>query len=855
MDMSNRPPLPDDKLPTIFVSIANYRDSETPHTLRDLYAKATHPERVFVGVFSQVVPEVDDDCLPADGFPSRQVRELRADARTSLGACWARHRILTELRAEEDYVLQIDSHSRFVRGWDERFLAMLATCPSERALLTTYPAYYSPPSEYGPVCTPILRGAEFNDSHVLLVLGHIAPELEFAPVPLRSAFLSANCLFGPRAAFDETPYDPFLYFHGEEISMAIRFWTHGWDLFAPNDCVMYSEYAIHRNRPRHWTDQQELWKTLNARSFARLKHLFGVEDSEDPEVIQDFSRYGLGTQRSLRDFEAMADICIATRYVGPRALRGHFSNHLSAPSSSEPLPTIFVSIANYRDPQAAATVMDLYARASHPQRISVGVLTQQVTGDGCDVSRQVPNRNIREICVHPEESRGTGWARHRILTELLADEDFVLQIDSHSRFAQGWDDFLLSTLAQCPSQKPVLSSYPCDFRPPLTVGPACVSVPTARSFVSPGVLVHRARAIHLNERPSQPLPGAFICAGSLFAPAAAFKEVRYDPQIAFYGEECAYAARLWTHGWDLFVPHGVFMYHDYAPTGRRVWQDLPQWAHIESASRERVAALLRPGAYGAASRAHDVSEFGLGRVRSLIEYQEYADVDFATSHIGIRAKDGHFPPPTAPQSRAAQDYWQKTYFSDEQESLETRSGDAARLSCTHPLRSGLASWLREAGIRQLVDAGCGDLRWMHSIASNGLDWYVGYDIVPELVLANQVRFRDQKSMLFALADIVQTRLPPSQALLCRRVLNYLPLSEVSQALQNFLASGCTYLLATTHPGASNDETPYGQFRPLDLCAPPFSLPPPTHTIADYVDFGASVQRSQLAIWQLSPKSS
>ena len=117
---------------TIFVSIANYRDSETPHTLRDLYAKAAHPERVFVGIFSQTVPGVDDDCLPIDGFPPPQVRQLRIDARESLGACWARHRILTELYQDEDYVLQIDSHSRFVEGWDNRCIAMLDACPSEQ---------------------------------------------------------------------------------------------------------------------------------------------------------------------------------------------------------------------------------------------------------------------------------------------------------------------------------------------------------------------------------------------------------------------------------------------------------------------------------------------------------------------------------------------------------------------------------------------------------------------------------------------------------------------------------------------------------------------------------------------------
>ena len=46
----------------IFVTIPNYRDEKCGDTLLDLFSKATHPDRVFVGVIQQRTGE-DTDCV------------------------------------------------------------------------------------------------------------------------------------------------------------------------------------------------------------------------------------------------------------------------------------------------------------------------------------------------------------------------------------------------------------------------------------------------------------------------------------------------------------------------------------------------------------------------------------------------------------------------------------------------------------------------------------------------------------------------------------------------------------------------------------------------------------------------
>ena len=317
----------------IFVAIAAYRDSETPHTLRDLFTRASHPERVFAGVFSQVVPGTDDDCLPgfiAHGAPEGHVRELRAHAADSLGACWARNRVFELLQGEE-FVLQIDSHSRFETGWDETLVEMVRNCATPRALLTTYPPSYTLPDTRSTGSSSVIAANYFDNMGILVARARLFDPLRPPRAPVPSAFLSAGFLFGPAAAFREVPYDPHLYFHGEEPSLAVRFWTHGWDLFAPHRTVLYHDYSADRGRPRNWEDRRD-WVALNMRSVARLRHLFGIEQSRDPKALREIDRYGLGEARTLQEYEEYADLRFATSRIGPRAADARFPE--PAPESS-----------------------------------------------------------------------------------------------------------------------------------------------------------------------------------------------------------------------------------------------------------------------------------------------------------------------------------------------------------------------------------------------------------------------------------------------------------------------------------------------------------------------------------------
>lgn len=304
---------------TIFVQIASYRDPECKHTIEDLYQKAERPENISVGVHWQYADD-DNDVPVLDRSYRERVRVISTPYREAKGVCWARS-ITQTLYLGEKYTLQIDAHMRFVKHWDRMLLdlySQLRRAGWDKPVITHYPPDYTLNGDFGGVVKkmvpiPMESGEmiRFNRS------GHaIDPDHDELPV-LQSTF-AAGCFFADAACISEIPYDPNLYFFGEEISLAVRFWTNGWDLFNPGRIIFYHLYKktieknsgkVQKNReaPGHWHDN-EYWRQHNHRAISRVRHLLKIEYSHDPEVISDIERFGIGTERTLYQYERFSGL-------------------------------------------------------------------------------------------------------------------------------------------------------------------------------------------------------------------------------------------------------------------------------------------------------------------------------------------------------------------------------------------------------------------------------------------------------------------------------------------------------------------------------------------------------------------
>ncbi len=298
----------DANVATIFVSIASYRDPDCKNTVQDLFAKAAFPSRVIIGVCLQTVPIEDDDCQleQAKQLYSGQLRIMQVHASESKGACWARHQVQSLFR-DEDYYLQVDSHMRFVQDWDLQLLEMLAQCGVEKAVLSTYPLSFTPPDTFAADGIVTIHPKQFNEEGILAQRSTLA-SMKHAPAqPTPVYLIGAGLIFARGSLVREVPYDPYLYFEGEEISLAVRFWTHGWDIFTPNRVVAWHDYGKRPERSRHWKDQTD-WGALNLRSLARIAHILQIRSTNRAEYLQELEQYGLGQQRSLLDYEAAAQL-------------------------------------------------------------------------------------------------------------------------------------------------------------------------------------------------------------------------------------------------------------------------------------------------------------------------------------------------------------------------------------------------------------------------------------------------------------------------------------------------------------------------------------------------------------------
>lgn len=301
----------------IFIQIACYRDPELLPTLNSLLSNAKYPEKLTFGLVWQRNKEDSWDTL-GDYSGDKRFRILDIPHDQSGGMGWARSKTQS-LFDGEDYTLQLDSHMRFAKHWDKSLLDMMNYLHkiSNKPILTAYAYQYDPQNDkILPDIPSTLKPLAFKKNGILFFKSFANHKNQYFK-PYRARLVGGHYLLTLGKHCKEYAYDPNLYYAGDEWTLSVRSYTLGYDLFHPHKNIIWHHYK-RSNHNKHWTDYAtEIINPKEDYNIKRIKQMMGQEDYEI-----NLENYGLGSVRSLEDYENYSGIYIKDKKILADAMLG-----------------------------------------------------------------------------------------------------------------------------------------------------------------------------------------------------------------------------------------------------------------------------------------------------------------------------------------------------------------------------------------------------------------------------------------------------------------------------------------------------------------------------------------------------
>jgi SAM-dependent methyltransferase len=181
------------------------------------------------------------------------------------------------------------------------------------------------------------------------------------------------------------------------------------------------------------------------------------------------------------------------------------------------------------------------------------------------------------------------------------------------------------------------------------------------------------------------------------------------------------------------------------------------------------------------------------------------------------------PTPTAHDKVFTDIYKDKTWGANADG--KGNSGTGSTLQATVVYRAFLQQFMKENGIKSVVDAGCGDWEFSSALDWKGID-YRGYDIVAALTKSNTEKY-GKANIKFFTGNIISDDLPAADLIVSKDVLQHLPTKDVQAFLSKQLPKYKHALLTNgvdmNTLSGGNGDIAIGDYRPIDLARPPFNV--------------------------------
>lgn len=295
---------------SIFVQISSYHDYELCNTILNAMSKSSKQTIINFGVHSIYYKE-NDIVLP----DFSNIKILTSEAPENLGMGLGRL-IAHNFYNGEDYYFQIDAHTYFDQDWDLSLIDDIEYYKSlgfSDIVLTAYPRNYSYKNgdvvlDEGESCN--LTAISFHENKQMFKTTRV-PSQTAMPNENGNIFsksVSGGNIFATGGFIEPNPK---IFANGEEIFIAARAWTSGYDLLIPRKIPIYHLYydansPAANKRRLAWNDYPDITKNLDISSKKEIYNTF---------TNNLVGKYHLGSSRTLSEFGLYAGLNFDTGEV------------------------------------------------------------------------------------------------------------------------------------------------------------------------------------------------------------------------------------------------------------------------------------------------------------------------------------------------------------------------------------------------------------------------------------------------------------------------------------------------------------------------------------------------------------
>lgn len=539
----------------ILILIASYCDDQLLNTVRSALIQADNKDRLYFSICYQ--SDNLDDYEELKKINNCRIKYLKAQE--ARGSCYARN-LCKQMIEDEKYVFQIDSHMRFVKHWDNKLIEQLLSLNDPNASISFYP----------PNCTEEMMKLPLDDKvfdnpgqgcrmYARNFRQDAFPFLKIESMLLsknnesfkKNPFISAGNFFSFSKIYGLVLEDPEMYFYGDELPMAIRYYTYGLNNYSGKESYIYHEYVKKgRKLPTYnnasINEQERFLNLLNLNGDKNILGQYGLGDKRTLEEFQDFS--GIDFKNKKIYMNAEVGEFEDDKYRNKVSyLKGKTSSIFEKQSIKSKIEILIIDVlGEYQE-----CIDSCLRKAQNKDDISFIVGTVSA-----DISE---TKHIKKIIQYSEDD----FYYSKVLSDLTSylGDCYVSVVDSSFRFLYGWDKYFLDIIKTC-GDNAVLTSwiwYTTDLNKAEKLGPYLNLVKEFKKFSNYLPELKYNEEIKIVER-KMPYQTPFISDGFLFCNSEILKTIKIDPNLTYREQERIYSLRLWTNGIDIFYPRLSYMY-------------------------------------------------------------------------------------------------------------------------------------------------------------------------------------------------------------------------------------------------------------------------------------------------------